>query len=99
MQDYVKLAGGAVCTAVEATEADLKGVVPHHAWVYVPAQSRVRVTVQVGADQQVVFDGLISPESKKAGLFEIRVRRHADRDNMPPEPKAELTKDDANALM
>jgi len=63
MQDYVKLAGGAVCTAVEVTEADLRGVQPHYARVFIPAASRVRVTVEVGTDAQVVFDGSIAPES------------------------------------
>ena len=95
MQDYVKLAGGAVCTAVEVTEADLRGVQPHYARVFLPAASRVRVTVEVGDDRQVVFDGSIAPGSKKAGVLEIRLRRHVDLDAMPVEPKADVTKAEA----
>ena len=95
MQDYVKLAGGAVCTAVEASEADLDGVRPHYARVFIPAAARVRVTVEIDGDRQVVFDGSIAPESRKAGVLEIRLRRHVDRDTMPPEPKAEITKAEA----
>ena len=99
MQYYVKLAGGAVCTAVEVNEADLRGVQPHYARVFLPAASRVRVTVEVGDDRQVVFDGSIAPESRKASVLEIRLRRHVDRDTMPPEPKAEVTKVEAESGM
>jgi hypothetical protein len=89
MQDYVKLPGGAVCTAVEATEADVATLVPHYARVFIPVAARVRVAVEVGADKQVVFDGMVAPAPEKAGLLEIRLRRHVDVEAMPVEPKAE----------
>lgn len=97
MLSYVKLPGGAVCTAVEATEADLKGVTPHYARVFIPAAARVRITVQVGADSQVIFDGTIVP-TKTAGVLEIRVRRHADVAAVPVEPK-KMTKAEAELGM
>jgi hypothetical protein len=99
MQDYVKLAGGAVCTAVEANEADLRGVQPHYARVFIPAASRVRVTVEVGDERQVVFDGSIAPESRKASVLEIRLRRHVDVEALPAQPKGALTKMEAEIGM
>jgi hypothetical protein len=99
MQDYVKLAGGAVCTAVEATEADLDGVRPHYARVFIPAAAKVRVTVEIDDDRQVVFDGTIAPASKKAGVLEIRLRRHVDVEALPAQPKGTLTKMEAEIGM
>jgi hypothetical protein len=99
MKEWKELGCGAVCTAVEASEVDLNGLTPHYARVFIPAAARVRVTVAVATDEQVVFDGSIAPESNKAGVLEIRLRRCLDAQAMPAQPEDSVTKTEAEIGM
>jgi hypothetical protein len=90
MQDYVKLAGGAVCTAVEATATDLRpSEAPFlYSRQFLAKGARVRIAVTIDGEEVVIFDDTLTPKPDMAAVVEVRVRRHPDIDprKVPPDP-------------